>query len=228
MEYKEFAKYYDKFYQKKDYKKEVNFLMNFINDKDKIMDIGCGTGIHASLISNKGFDIDGLDFNKEMLEIAKTRLNSNLYLQDILNINIDKKYDTIISMFAVLNHLKNTSELEKGLKNLKNILQDDGKIIIDLHNPQSSGNKTDSYDGMIKKMEWDYNKDTKIEKSKITFEIGNKKYDDSHIFRIFTIDEVKECCKNVGLRVEKIYEDYDMNKEGTIASKNLQFLIFNS
>ena len=226
MEYKEFAKYYDTFYQKKDYKKEVDFLMNFINNEDKIIDIGCGTGIHASLIANKGLDIDGLDLNKEMLEVAKTRLNTTLYLQDILDINIEKKYDVIISMFAVMNHLKNKSKLEKSLLNLKNILQDNGKIIIDLHNPQSSGKKIDTFDNMTRIMEWNYDENTKIEKSKIIFEIDNKKYIDSHIFRIFTIDEVKECCKNVGLKVEKIYHNYDINKKGTATSKNLQFLIF--
>lgn len=225
MEYKKFAKYYDKFYQKKNYKNEVDYLMNFINKYDKIIDIGCGTGIHASLISNKGFDIDGLDLNKEMLEVAKTRLNSDLYLQNILNININKKYDVIISMFAVLNHLKDTNELEKGLLNFKKILQDDGKIIIDLHNPQSSGSKTDSYDNISRIMKWDYDKDSKIEKSNIIFEIDNERYVDSHTFRIFSIDEVKECCKNVGLKVEAIYGNYDINNKGTDTSKNLQFLI---
>ena len=55
MEYKEFAKYYDKFYQNKDYQKEVNFLKNFINKTDKIIDIGCGTGVHASLLEKDGY-----------------------------------------------------------------------------------------------------------------------------------------------------------------------------
>ena len=32
MEYKEFAKYYDRFYKNKDYEKEVGFLMNFIKE----------------------------------------------------------------------------------------------------------------------------------------------------------------------------------------------------
>lgn len=169
MEYKEFAKYYDKFYQKKDYNKEVTFLMNFINPSDKIIDIGCGTGVHASLIFKNGFDIDGLDLNNEMLEIAKTRLNSNFYLQNILDINIDKKYDVTISMFAVINHLKSIDELEKCLSNLKGILNDNGRIIIDLHNPQSSGSKTDSYDDMTRVMEWNYDRETRIENSKITF-----------------------------------------------------------
>ena len=225
MEYKEFAKYYDKFYQKKDYKKEVNFLMNFIKPGDRIIDIGCGTGIHASLISKAGYEVDALDLNKEMLDIAKKRLNSSLYLQNILNINIDKKYDIIISMFAVINHLKDTSELEKCLLNMKNILRGSGTIVIDLHNPQSSGKKADNIDNMSRIMEWHYDKKTKIEKSRIIFEIDNQKYEDSHIFRIFTIDEVKECCDNVGLKVTNVYENYDINKEGVETSKNLQFII---
>ena len=69
MEYKEFAKYYDKFYQNKNYKKETEFLKNFINANDKILDVGCGTGIHAALLTDNGFEVDGLDLNKEMLEI---------------------------------------------------------------------------------------------------------------------------------------------------------------
>ncbi len=162
--------------------------------------------------------MDGLDLNKEILDIAKTRVYSNLYLQNILDITIQKKYDVIISMFAVLNHLKNTQELEKALMNLKNILTDGGKIIIDLHNPQDSGSKTDFYDNMTRTMEWHYDKKSKIEDSKIIFEIDGKKYIDSHTFRIFTIDEVKQCCANVGLVVKKVYENYDSNKHGSSIS----------
>lgn len=144
MEYKEFAKYYDKFYQNKNYRKETEFLKNFINANDKILDVGCGTGIHAALLTDNGFEVDGLDLNKEMLEIAKTRLKTNLYWQNILEIDISKKYNMIISMFAVFNHLKDTDELMRGLMNLKQLLHDGGKIIIDLHNPQSSGSKIDT------------------------------------------------------------------------------------
>ena len=53
MEYKEFAKYYDKFYQNKDYTKETEFLTNFICQNDKVIDIGCGTGIHAFLLQQR-------------------------------------------------------------------------------------------------------------------------------------------------------------------------------
>ena len=225
MEYKEFAKYYDKFYQNKNYRKETEFLKNFINANDKILDVGCGTGIHAALLTDNGFEVDGLDLNKEMLEIAKTRLKTNLYWQNILEIDISKKYNMIISMFAVFNHLKDTDELMRGLMNLKQLLHDGGKIIIDLHNPQSSGSKIDTYDNMTRVMKWNYDRSLKIEKSDIIFEIDGIKYTDTHTFRIFTIDEMKECCERVGLKVVNVYENYDINKEGTSTSKNLQFLI---
>ena len=225
MEYKEFAKYYDKYYQNKNYKKETEFLKNFINANDKILDVGCGTGIHAALLTDNGFEVDGLDLNKEMLEIAKTRLKTNLYWQNILEIDISKKYNMIISMFAVFNHLKDTDELMRGLMNLKQLLHDGGKIIIDLHNPQSSGSKIDTYDNMTRVMKWNYDRSLKIEKSDIIFEIDGIKYTDTHTFRIFTIDEMKECCERVGLKVVNVYENYDINKEGTSTSKNLQFSI---
>lgn len=37
MEYKEFAKYYDRFYKNKDYEKEVGFLMKFIKEEMKLL-----------------------------------------------------------------------------------------------------------------------------------------------------------------------------------------------
>ena len=65
----------------------------------------------------------------------------------------------------------------------------------------------------------------KIEKSNIVFEIDNMVYNDFHTFRIFSIDEIKKSCQNVGLRVVDVYENYDILKRGNTNSKNLQFLI---
>lgn len=54
-----------------------------------------------------------------MLDIAKNKLKGNLYNQNILDINLNNKYNIIISMFAVINHLKDIIELEQVLLNFK-------------------------------------------------------------------------------------------------------------
>lgn len=46
---------------------------------DKIIDIGCESGLYASLLQQNGFKVYGFDLNKEMLDIAKTRVHSNLF-----------------------------------------------------------------------------------------------------------------------------------------------------
>ena len=94
MEYKEFAKYYDIFYKNKNYVKETEFLKKFINQDDKIIDIGCGTGLDASLLQQNGFKVDGLDLNKEML-------NSK-------GINV-KEDDFLHAIFAYINALQDIS-----------------------------------------------------------------------------------------------------------------------
>lgn len=225
MEYQEFAKYYDIFYQNKDYKKEVKFLLNFIDDNMNVLDIGCGTGIHASLLQKENISVDGLDLNKEMLDIAKKRIKGSLYNQNMLNIDINKKYNIIISMFAVLNHLKNTDELEIVFKNMSNILLPNGKILIDLHIPKSSGEKIDTYFNISRKMIWNYEKEEKIEISKIIFNVNNETFETEHIFKIFSIEDVIKCANKANLKVISIFENYDINKKGTNNSKNLQFLI---
>ena len=225
MEYQEFAKYYDLFYQKKDYQKEVLFLKNFLNHKDNIIDLGCGTGIHAGLLAKDGYQIDGLDLNKEMLEIAKNRIKGKIYNANILAFSLPKKYDVIISMFAVFNHLKNLNELTQALTNCLHILKDGGKIILDFHNPKKSGQKEDTYDNLTRIMIWHYSKLTKREKTNIMFKINDKTYQDIHTFRIFTINEINKCCHKVGLKVTNVFENYDINKIGNKNSKNLQFII---
>ena len=225
QEYKEFAKYYDRFYQKKDYQKEVLFLTHFLMPKSHILDVGCGTGVHASLLEKEGFKIDGVDLNQEMLDIAKTRMTGELFLQNVLDLDIPKKYDAIISMFAVMNHLSNLEELKQALIKMKEHIKDDGWIMIDLHNPQASGEKTDIFDNIKRKMLWEYDTEKQIETSHILFTINNTTYHDQHIFRIFAIDEVKEAAKSVGLEVLAVYENYNYNKQGVKTSKNLQFFM---
>jgi hypothetical protein len=51
----------------------------------------------------------------------------------------NKKYNVIVSMFAVFNHLKDNKELYVGIKNLLNLLEDKGVLIIDLHNNRKNG-----------------------------------------------------------------------------------------
>lgn len=72
----EFAEKYDESVQKqKWYGAEILFGMiyEYIKPKEKILDIGIGTGLSASAFHHTGLEVYGLDYSNEMLELCKQK-----------------------------------------------------------------------------------------------------------------------------------------------------------
>lgn len=226
IEYSQMAKFYDIFYANKNYAKEVCFIKNFIDNKQQtILDVGCGTGNHAVILHNQGYNIFGFDKSKEMVNIANSKLENRFFIDDVLFLNHRVKYDIIISFFAVFNHLRNYNEFIISLKNLKDILNPNGTIIIDLHNPQKSGSKTENFQNFTRTMKWRRCYLLKKEFSKITYLIDNKIYETSHVFKIYNIKKLHKLATKLGFKTINFYENYDINKHATNKSKNIQLVL---
>lgn len=223
-EYQNMAKYYDLFYQTKKYDEEIDFITKIIGDRKKVLDVGCGTGIHMHLLEEKGYSVNGIDLNKEMLNVAKTRVRGKLYNKNLLDFKINQKYDVILSLFAVFNHLKSYEEFEKGLLNCYNHLKENGILIIDLHNGRKSGKKETIHENNQRIMEWVFNEDTYKETTKIKYIIDGKSYYDTHEFLIYKIKTLEKILKSNNFNY-KFYEDFTF-KEATELSKNIQLVAY--
>ena len=90
MEYQQMAKYYDLFYKKKSYDKESKFLEELINTRKTVLDIGCGTGLHMHYLEEKNYQVEGIDLNQGMLDVAKTRVKGTLYQGNLLEMKTKK------------------------------------------------------------------------------------------------------------------------------------------
>lgn len=224
FEYKEMAKYYDLFYSNKSYQKEVDFLAKLIGNRKSILDVGCGTGIHMSNLENIGYNCDGIDLNNDMLDVARNKVKGNLFHGNLLDFNLNKKYDAIVSMFAVFNHLDNYEELENGIKNLYNHLNENGILIIDLHNGRSSGEKENTYDNYKRVMKWNFDIKNFKETTEIIYNIDGIEYTDKHVFKIYEINKLKEILNKLNIKY-KLFENYTFN-EASDNSKNIQIIIY--
>ncbi|MCT4613130.1 MAG: class I SAM-dependent methyltransferase [Clostridia bacterium] len=225
MEYTKMAQYYDELYDYKEYDKEVAFLNSILKGKSNVLDVGCGTGNHIKELERFGYKCDGIDKSKEMVEITKSKISGQVYLGDMLNFKIRKKYDAIISMFAVINHLNSINELEMVLLNMKNHLRENGIIILDLYNPSKSGNKTDQKGNIKRIMNWEIDLNNKTEKTNIKYIINEEDVvETNHCFKIFDIDEISIVAKNIGLDIISIYSNYKTEEEN-LNEKRIQLLI---
>lgn len=99
--------------------------------KGKILDIGCGAGSHALYLQEKGFDVTAIDISPNAIEACKLRGIKKASAIDILNLDINEKFDTILLLMNGTGIFGTLKETSKYLQKLKSLLTENGQILID-------------------------------------------------------------------------------------------------
>jgi len=136
MIYDKYALYYDLIYKDKAYKEEIKYIDNLIKkyspETKSLLDVGCGTGKHAYFLSQKGYNAEGLDMSEIMLDFAKNSYpDMTFYHGDARNFKIDKKFDTITSLFHVASYQKANADIINYFNTIKKHLKEGGLFIFD-------------------------------------------------------------------------------------------------
>lgn len=117
---------------------EKNKVMKLLHPKkgERILDVGCGTGRYLRPLVRKGTHATGIDFSRNMLEIARKKAPH----ADIKEVDITKKFPFPSSTFdkvicsLVISHIKNIIPV---LKEIKRVLKDDGFLILTTLHPNT-------------------------------------------------------------------------------------------
>jgi len=137
---KDYATAYDSLYRDKDYEKECDFIetifRKFTSEVKTILDLGCGTGGHALILSRRGYRVTGIDRAEDMLAIAKKRASDeNLAVEfikdDITNIDLQQKFDAVVAMFAVMGYQITNSAFSQACQVARKHLNPVGIFIFD-------------------------------------------------------------------------------------------------
>ena len=195
-DYYKYSDFYDIFNKYRNYNREMRFVLKVTKNKKYILDVGCGTGTHISILENLGYKVNGMDKSENMVNLSKDKTKSNIYKMDLLDFKLDEKYDAIISMHSVFNHLKGYDEFNKALSNLLDHLNDKGIIIIDLDNRRTNTDVDDLVDGNKRHLECLYSDKYNIQIRTITFKIGLKEFIFEHEYFIYDIYKLKKILDN--------------------------------
>ena len=103
------------------------FLSNY-KQNDTLLDCGCGNGKNMMYANNLGYNCEGYDISEKLLNICISK-NLNVYYSDVLNMNLNIKYDKIIAI-AVLHHLETLEEQFLAIHNLLKCLKENGLLLV--------------------------------------------------------------------------------------------------
>lgn len=100
--------------------------------RKKLLDLGCGSGIYAKLLTKKGAIVKGFDISPKMLEIAKkNNPDLDLRIGSAYKIPFKEKFDIVYSALVI--HYLN--DYDKMFKQVSRVLNKNGLFIFSTVNP---------------------------------------------------------------------------------------------
>ena len=190
-----------KFWHKQKFSEIIN-LMDLKNKK--ILDIGCGPGVLLSLLPEDYESATGLDLSKKQINFAKKQFKNlkkiNWISKDFKEMDFKEKFDYII-IAEFLEHITYQDSIDL-LKKTKNLLAEDGKLII----------TTPNYKSFWPLIELVWNKMAKVS------------YEDQHI-NPFTRSKMKKTLKETGFNNINIKTFFIISPFTTILSKSIAKII---
>jgi len=133
-----YARYYDLLYAEKDYAAEVSYVSGLIGSLDgeavSLLELGCGTGIHAALLAGQGYRVHGVDRSEVMLAEASRRArdgNPAFSCGDAREIRLPAKFDVVLALFHVISYQTSNDDLRLFFDTANEHLRPGGHFIFD-------------------------------------------------------------------------------------------------
>lgn len=91
-------------------------FLSRVEEKGRILDLGCGSGRDSFFFLEKGFFVDSMDGSEDMKREAERLFGINVRLSDFLSLDEEEKYDGVWAQASIL-HLE-----EESLRKVLNLI----------------------------------------------------------------------------------------------------------
>ncbi len=139
-----YARQYDALYGDKDYQAECDALAELMRRHARgatstVLDLGCGTGTHDMLLSDRGHRVTGVDISVAMLDQARAKVAQRSgteapeFLEgDVRTVRLGRTFDVVLMMFAVLGYQTGNADVTAAMRTVRAHLRPGGLFICDV------------------------------------------------------------------------------------------------
>ena len=230
MIYDLLAPFYDAINADIDYEKWADFIEKIFNKEceaspELVLDLGCGTGKMTLELARRGYDMTGIDYSPEMLDIARSVAESEgqdiLWLcQDMREFELYGTVDAAVCCLDCINHIEDIEDMKQCFSLVHNYLIPDGIFIFDINgrykfeNIYADNTYSMEEEGGVCVWENYYDPDSKMCDFYITLfkECRDGRYerhDETQSERMYTVEEIKSALESCNMEYLGSYGDFD-------------------
>lgn len=223
--------------QKDDTRQENSAVMdNLRQERNTVLDLGCGTGTLTELLARRGYDMIGVDLSEEMLRIAVDKRERSgldiLYLcQDMRELELYGTVGAAVSVCDSVNYLLEEDDVVQTFRLVNNYLYPEGLFIFDFNTiykyAEIIGDTTIAENREECSFIWEntYYEEERINEYDLTIfvrEEGDRyrRFQETHLQRGYSLKEMRGMVEAAGLLfVDAI--DADTHREVTQESERI-------
>lgn len=228
--YTGFAAVYDTFMDNVPYKKWAEYIRKILQEygirDGLVLELGCGTGSMAERLAEFGYDMIGVDFSGEMLEIAREKREKSghdiLYLmQDMREFELYGTVRAAVCVCDSINYITEEEDLKEMFRLVNNYLDPGGIFFFDFNTEykyrEVLGDQVIAEDREECSFIWDnyYDAAGRLNEYELTFfvqEAGQKelyrKLQETHFQKAYTLQEMKKLVEASGLCYVTAHDAY--------------------
>lgn len=116
--------------QEKTGKAGYDYVLDFLDLKtgNKLLDVGCGSGLFSSLASDAGAEVTGIDASEKLIDEAKQRTNSvDFLIGEMEELPFDHNTFDFVCGF---NSFQYAANIKNALEEAGRVLKNGGKIVV--------------------------------------------------------------------------------------------------
>lgn len=249
--YTVFASVYDSFMDNIPYDTWSSYIAGLLKhygvEKGLVCELGCGTGGMTRRLSDKGYDMIGIDISEDMLNIAREKdmdehgrqHGSILYIeQDMREFELYGTVAAVVSLCDSMNYILEDEDMVKVFKLVNNYLDPGGVFVFDLKTEyyfkEILGSRiiAENHDDCSIIWENEYFEENMINQYELSIFIKKclnadekpdniyEKSEEVHFQRAYSLDKIKALLEKSGLEFLNAY-DYETYEEPSEHSERI-------
>lgn len=224
--YTGFAEVYDVFQDNVPYEEWSAYVRGLLREygilDGLVLDLGCGTGSLTERLAEAGYDMIGIDYSGEMLQLAMDKRQALgldiLYLQqDMREFELYGTVRAVISICDSMNYIMEYEDLVGVFRQVNNYLDPRGVCIFDLNTEykyrEILADNTFAEDREESGFIWSnfYDEEDKVNEYDLTLFVKEgelyRKYQETHFQRAYSLKEVERAIREGGMEFVGAYHE---------------------